>query len=430
MVGGYPVRWVMNVTDIDDKTIADSQPGSKRWRDEMGAQSEDPHANLRALTTFYEAEFLGDLNRFNIRRENFYRVPRATDYIDSMKDLIRDILASEYAYVRDGSVYFNVGTYSKSHVYGRLFAIDKENFREGVRIDADEYDRESVSDFVLWKGHKEGEPSWDFDIDGVNVPGRPGWHIECSAMSKDILGLPFDIHTGGVDLRFPHHEDELAQCTAGYHEQDQATFWMHNEFLEVEGKKMSKSLGNFFTLHELVDRGLDPLDVRFAMLQAHYRAVFNFTFEGVKAANVARRKIQDYIYDVKALAGDAAAQDSDGQMLHAAVFKELADDVHTPKALAELFSFVGEHPVSSLDSARAASIFASLVEINGVFDVFTMEDRPVLVIPDVIAQLAARRWDAKISKDWAESDRLRAEIAALGWVMMDGKEAYTLEPLS
>lgn len=429
VVGGYDVKWVMNVTDVDDKTIADSQLGSKRWLEGMGDQTADPRVNLSTYTQYYEAEFLEDLNSFNIKREHFFAVPRATDYIVQMQSLIEQIIDAGFGYISDGSVYFNVAAYRQKHEYGRLFAIDTANFREGVRIDADEYDRESVSDFVLWKEQKSSEPSWDFVIDGVNLPGRPGWHIECSAMSKELLGVPFDIHTGGVDLRFPHHEDELAQCCAGYKVQDQAAFWMHNEFLEVEGRKMSKSLGNFFTLRDLVLKGLHPLDIRFAMLQAHYRTVYNFTFEGIKAASVARKKIQEYVYDVKDLAGGSAASGNDGDMLRAAVFKELAADVHTPKALAELFSFVGEHPVSSLDPSRAASIFSSLVEINSVFDVFSTAYRPVMEIPDVVVQLAARRWDAKTSKDWAESDRLRAEITALGWAMNDGKESYTLEPL-
>lgn len=429
VVGGYPVHWVMNVTDIDDKTIRDSAVGSPRWRPEMGEQTSDPLENLRLYTSYFTTEFLADLRTFGIDVDHVVN-PRATDYIAQMQQLTRDILAAGYAYVSDGSVYFNVAAYSAKHTYGRLFTIDTQNFREGVRIDADEYDRESVSDFVLWKGQKDGEPAWDFEIDGQNVPGRPGWHIECSAMSQEILGLPFDIHTGGVDLRFPHHEDELAQCTAGYHVHDQATFWMHNEFLEVEGKKMSKSLGNFFTLRDLIGRGIDPLDVRFAMLQAHYRAVFNFTFDGVAAARTARAKVQDYVYDVIEAAGDqqAVASDGVGRALLDAVGQALADDVHTPRALAALFVFIGEHPARSLTAIDAASVLDALRAINDVFAVVTLAARPAVEIPDDIRELAEQRWAARAAKNWSESDRLRDELGARGWTMKDGKDAYTLEP--
>ncbi len=428
VVGGYPVRWVMNVTDIDDKTIRDSAVGSPRWRTEMGEQTSDPLENLRRYTSYFTQEFLADLRSFGIDVDHVVN-PRATDYIAQMQQLTRDILAAGYAYVSDGSVYFNVAAYSAKHSYGRLFTIDTQNFREGVRIDADEYDRESVSDFVLWKGRKDGEPAWDFEIDGVNLPGRPGWHIECSAMSQEILGLPFDIHTGGVDLRFPHHEDELAQCTAGYHVHDQATFWMHNEFLEVEGKKMSKSLGNFFTLRDLINRGIQPLDVRFAMLQAHYRAVFNFTFDGVAAARAARTKVQDYVYDVIDAAGDADASASEGigRQLLDSVGQALADDVHTPRALAALFVFISEHPARSLAAADAASVRDALRSINDVLAVVTLAHRPAQIVPDDIRALAEQRWAARTAKNWAESDRLRDELGTRGWTMKDGKDGYTLE---
>lgn len=431
VIGGYPVHWVMNVTDIDDKTIRDSAVGSPRWRPEMGEQTADPLENLRRFTSFFTQEFLADLGTFGIDVARVVN-PRATDYIAQMQQLTRDILAAGYAYVSDGSVYFNVAAYSAKHTYGRLFTIDTQNFREGVRIDADEYDRESVSDFVLWKGQKDGEPAWDFEIDGQNVPGRPGWHIECSAMSQEILGLPFDIHTGGVDLRFPHHEDELAQCTAGYHVHDQAAFWMHNEFLEVEGKKMSKSLGNFYTMRDLVNSGVQPLDVRFAMLQAHYRAVFNFTFDGVAAARTARAKVQDYVYDIVEAAGDhhAAASDGVGRQLLDAVGQALADDVHTPRALAALFVFMSDHPARSLAAADAASVLDALRAINDVLAVVTIGARPAVEIPADIRELAEQRWSARTAKNWAESDRLRDELTARGWTMKDGKDGYTLEPVS
>lgn len=434
VVGGYELKWVMNITDIDDKTIRDSAVGSQRWLAEMGEQGNDPHANLKALTSFYTKEFHRDLEVFGIRQEHFTAQPLATDFIPQMQSLILSIISAGFGYVSEGSVYFSVGAYSKQFSYGRLFAIDKEHFREGVRIDADEYDRDSVSDFVLWKGHKDGEPFWDFEIDGVNYPGRPGWHIECSAMSKEILGLPFDIHTGGVDLRFPHHEDELAQCTAGYHQHNQATFWIHNEFLEVEGRKMSKSLGNFFTLRDLMNQGLDPLDIRFAMLQAHYRTVFNFTFDGVRAASVARGKLQEYVYQVKgllAVSDDSASpiDDPKSALLREQFFSELANDLHTPKALAVLFAFIAANPALLLTPQQAHATLEVLSKVNEVLAVLDFGHRPAVVVPEVVETLARNRWNARTNNDWALSDKLRAELNALGWNMNDGKETYTIEQL-
>jgi len=430
-VGGYSVRWVMNITDIDDKTIIGSSIGSARWLPAMGEQTNDVRENLRAFTLYYEAAFKHDIETLGILPADFYAMPRATDYIPQMKDLIVDIVASGFGYVSDGSVYFNVNAYRKQYTYGRLFTIDTENFREGVRIDADEYDRDSVSDFVLWKGRKEGEPSWDLEIDGVALPGRPGWHIECSAMSNEILGLPFDIHTGGVDLRFPHHEDEIAQCCAGYHVQEQANYWMHNEFLEIEGRKMSKSLGNFYTLRDLLDRGHDPLDIRFAMMGSHYRALFNFTFDGLAAAAKARERVQNYIYD---LIESSATSSIEGHQpsvhsLRPSVFAELADDMHTPKALAALFSFMNDHKASSYSAEDARVVLDVLRELNQVFAAWTFGPRTTVDVPADVAALAAQRWAARSEKNWAESDRLRDAIIALGWSMKDGKTDYTLEKL-
>lgn len=440
-VGGYDVRWVMNVTDIDDKTIDGSAPGSARWRADMGPQSGDALVDLRTFTTYFERMFKDDIQAVGIQPGHFYAMPRATDYIKDMQELILDIVKHGVGYVSDGSVYFSTTAYRQLELpdgrratYGRIFQIDEEHFREGVRIDADEYDRESVSDFVLWKGRKGQEPYWDFVVDGHSVPGRPGWHIECSAMSKVLLDLPFDIHTGGVDLRFPHHEDELAQCTAGYHSYDQAMFWFHNEFLEVEGRKMSKSLGNFFVLSDLVKRGLDPLDIRYAMMSAHYRSVYNFTFENVTAMAKGRRRIQETIWK---LVENGAILGSE-QQNHASVppisivFERLADDLHTPTAMSELYGYVAsvDAVVNDMSAAERNAALADLSRVNDVFAVWSFEARPALNIPTRIQQIADERWAARTAKNWAESDRLRDLLASEGWSVKDGSAGYVLEPRS
>lgn len=429
-VGGYEVRWVMNITDIDDKTIRDSSETSDCWLPAMGSRAGDAHGDLRTFTAYWMQEFLHDIQTLGIRQDHLAALPRATDYIQPMQQLVVDIFNAGYAYVSQGSVYFNVGAYAQQHAYGRLYTIDREHFREGVRIDADEYDRESVSDFVLWKAQKDGEPAWDLHIDGQVLPGRPGWHLECSAMSHELLSpFPIDIHTGGVDLRFPHHEDELAQCCAGYHVPDQSHFWVHNEFLEVDGRKMSKSLGNYYTLRDLLDKGLDPLDIRFALLSAHYRTVLNFTFEGVRAAAAARRRVQEYIWDLVDRTDGYEVVDADAPNPLQEVFQELANDVHTPKALAALHTFINVHPVEEMDEHEAARVLYAFGLLNSVVAVWTAQPRPEIEIPDDVLDLADARWEARLAKNWAEADRLRDALVALGWHMKDGKDGYDILPL-
>lgn len=250
-------------------------------------------------------------------------------------------------------------------------------------------------------------------------------------MSHDLLGpLPFDIHTGGVDLRFPHHEDELAQCCAAWHVEDQARFWVHNEFLEVDGKKMSKSLGNFYTLRDLLVKGLDPMDIRFAMMGTHYRTVYNFTFDTVKAAAAARQKIQDYIWDLVERTGGFESFADEGPRELQSVFTELANDLHTPKALAQLHTFINENDVADMDESRAAKVLYEFGLLQQVFSVWTAEPRPALEIPEDVLAVADERWQARTAKNWAEADRLRDELAAMGWSMKDGKDTYTLEPIA
>lgn len=427
-VGGYEMRWVMNITDIDDKTIRDSSLGSEEWKPvEMGEQTTDPKANLRKLTDYYIEAFKNDISMVGIETKDFYCLSRATDYIDAMQDLVRKIVANGYAYIAKGAVYFSVSKWRKDQEYGRLKKIDFDNFREGVRIDADEYERESVSDFVLWKGKKEGEPYWDFDIDGESVPGRPGWHIECSAMEYELLGVPFDIHTGGVDLKFPHHEDEIAQSHAGYGV-DPTKFWCHNEFLEVEGTKMSKSEGNFFTLRDLLDRDIDPLDIRFSMLLSHYASRYNFTFDGIKAAHKTRMRIQDFIYSL--LEADSGTDSIDVEMYRDRIFSELANDLHTPKAMAEIFEFVNANSEKRPDEVSCEKALALLREVNEVFNVWSFEQREdeSQEVPSEVSRLAEERWQAKKDRDFPKADELRKEITRLGYTIKDAKDHYEIIP--
>src|SRR3989344_141340 len=254
---GLGVVQVMNITDVDDKTI-------------KGATAKK--IPLNQFTAEYTAAFFEDLAKLNIEPANIF--PKATEHIKEMIDLIEKLKAGKHTYERDGSVYYRISTFKN---YGKLSKVKIEDTKDNARVDNDEYDKESAKDFVLWKGKKEDEPSWDSPFG----PGRPGWHIECSAMAMKYLGPHIDIHAGGIDLIFPHHENEIAQSEAATGEPFVST-WMHNEYLFVEGKKMSKSLGNFYTLRDVLRDGHKPMAIRYLLLSAHYRTPLNFTEEGLK----------------------------------------------------------------------------------------------------------------------------------------------------
>lgn len=428
VVGGYKLKWVMNITNIDDKTIRDSANGSEAWLKEMGEQTDDPKENLKMLTDFYENSFIEDISKLGIEPMDFSAMPKATDYIAEMQDLIGKIIDKGVAYVSDGSVYFNVNEWRKRDVYGKLFYIDFDHFKEGVRIDADEYEREQVSDFVLWKGRKENEPYWEFEAEGQKCDGRPGWHIECSAMERELLGLPFDIHTGGIDLKFPHHEDEIAQSKAGYGVEP-TNYWCHNEFLEVEGEKMSKSKGNFFSLRDLIDKGIDPIDIRFAMFSAHYASKYNFTFDGIKAGRKGRLRIQDYIYALYdgAAGNEKAAIDE----LRREVFKEFANDLHTPKALGKIFSFINNNPAGKFDAESKKALIDFFGELNNIFNCWAFTEKPEekLDVPQEIVEMAEQRITARKERNFAKADELREKIQAAGYVVKDTKDSFVIEKL-
>jgi len=427
-VGNYDVRWVMNITDIDDKTIRDSAIGSPTWNPLIGEQTNDVHKNLSMLTEFYTSEFLEDISAVGINTSDINSIPRATKFIPQMQELITKIFKNGFAYIADGSVYFNVEKWQEQEHYGQLFTIDKTEFKKGVRIDADEYEREHVSDFVLWKAKKDNEPSWEYHLDGQILDGRPGWHIECSAMEYELLGLPFDIHTGGLDLRFPHHEDEIAQSKAGYGI-DPTVFWCHNEFLLVEGKKMSKSLGNFFTLRDLVQKGYDPKDVRFYMISAHYRSLFNFTFEALDASVKGRIRIQEFIDELlEATSFVENPTYDDIKELETKMMEAFASDLHVPKALSSLFIFINNFDFSTLSIQRQQLLLQLFSKLNTIFSVFRLEkiEKPVDQIPEEIKELAAQRDKAKRNKDYALADSLRATILERGFTINDASNGYII----
>lgn len=378
----YDVSWVMNITDIDDKMI---KCAKETYPDEQPMQA------LGKLADKYTDIFIDDIEKIGIKRGDITRLPRATDHIGGMQDIIRGLVKDGVAYISEGSVYFSVEKYQKSGKdYGRLVDLD---FTAKARVTDDQDQKEGVADFALWKSKKEGEPYWDFDIDGKDYPGRPGWHIECSAMSTHFLGQPFDIHTGGVDLKFPHHENELAQCGGV-----QANYYLHNEHLHIESEKMSKSLGNIKTLAD-IDR---PLAFRYLVMGAHYRSQMDFGESDLQAASERIKNLRTYADQLNyARNGQLPASDSTGGVAEFTnQFQEaLRDDLNTPKALAAVSKIEGK--VYSEDAKQAMKLF------DEVFGLQLIDETP---LKDVVLELIDRYEAARKAKDFVLSDKLRKQL--------------------
>jgi len=407
---GLEVTQVMNFTDVDDKTIRGSQEAGE---------------SLEAFTARYKQAFFEDLDTLRVQRAEVY--PAATEHVAEMVELIRSLRERGHTYEDAGSVYFRLSTFPG---YGRLANLNPEQMRSSGRVDNDEYEKEDVRDFALWKAWtpEDGPVFWETELG----KGRPGWHIECSAMSMKYLGTEFDIHTGGVDNRFPHHENEIAQscCATGA---GFARLWMHSEFLLVEGKKMSKSLGNFYTLRDLLDKGLDPVAIRYTLLSVHYRAQLNFSFEGVEAGAQAVRRLRDLN---RRLAG---AQPGAGSGGRAAAFTEscrrefteaVEDDLNLAGALGHLFVWLRE--VNALldegcpDWRELDLLTAWLGRVDSLLDVLREDADEGLRAR--VEELVQRRVEAKKAKDFTLADQLRAEVEALGWVVKDTPQGPVIHP--
>ncbi len=413
---GRTVRHCMNITDVEDKIIRDSQ---KDLAPE--ATNEERHGAMSALTERYTQAFLEDLETLRVLRPDV--LPRATDHIPHMIRLVRTLEEKGLAYTREGSVYYRIAAFPE---YGALAHLDREGMREGASGDADEYERDAAADFVLWKAAKPGEPWWDSPWG----PGRPGWHIECSAMGIEHLGEHVDIHTGGVDLIFPHHENEIAQSEGclGHRWVDS---WVHGEFLMVEGEKMSKSLGNFYTLRDLVDKGVDPIAFRFAIQSNHYRKLYNFSFEGLKASENALKRIRAFrrrMEDEGAPAGQGEWKEALDPRQRLAKAREdfwaaMGDDLNTPEALAALFTLISDLNAQddriALTREERDETLAFLDETDSVFAAWPKETGS---LDATVEGLIEARKAAKAAKDWAEADRLRDAIQALGIVLEDRKD--------
>jgi cysteinyl-tRNA synthetase len=392
--GPARVKHVRNITDVDDKTIRRSRMEKRPLAEVTGHWADKFHADCTALNCLPP-----------------HVEPTATGHIAEQIDMIGILERKGHAYrAEDGSVYFKVSSFDG---YGRLSRVRERELRPGgsfkpAALDADE--KEDGSDFALWKAHKpdDGDVSWESPWGR----GRPGWHIECSAMSRKHLGETIDLHTGGVDLLFPHHENEIAQsecCTGALF----SHHWYHSEHLLVDGKKMSKSLGNLYTLEDIQARGYSAMALRYALLAGHPRKQLNFTLDSLHAAESALATLRSFRALLPATGGNAG--------VFQPVFDALHDDLNTPAALGALFSIVNAGPAGADAAALDRVLFALGLALDA--PIFQKAEAPAAV-----TALAEQRWAAKKIKDFAAADRLRAEINAAGWSMLDRKDGYSLEP--
>jgi cysteinyl-tRNA synthetase len=400
---GYQVTQVMNLTDVDDKTIRDSQANQ---------------LPLDQFTAKYKASFFEDLKVLNIELAEVY--PAATDHIQEMIDLVQTLIDKGFAYqAEDQCVYFSI---DKFPAYGKLARINLEGQRSGVRIANDEYAKDNVADFALWKAWTpaDGDVKWTSPWGD----GRPGWHIECSAMAMKYLGKTFDLHTGGIDNMFPHHEDEIAQseCANG---KKYVNYWLHCAHLIVNGEKMSKSTGNFFTLRELIDKGYTGRDMRYVLLGTHYRQKLNFTFESINGAKSALGRIDELVTKLKLISAPGAPSNQIIDKIETMKrgFKAgIENDLTLSTSLAALFEFVREinKLITTLNQSDANAILTALRDIDQVLGCLEIDKKEE--VPEEVLKLGEARLIARGEKDWAKSDQLRDQIMALGYSVKDSAQ--------
>ena len=401
---GYTLNHVMNITDVEDKIIRSAMQQGK---------------TLHEYTEPYEKAFLEDTDALRLERPE--RLVRATEHIPEMVAAIEKLEQKGYTYQSDGSVYYKI---SKFADYGKLSHLDVSGIRAGARVDVDEYDKADARDFVLWKAKRDSEPSWDAPMG----QGRPGWHIECSVMAMKYLGDTLDIHAGGIDLTFPHHENEIAQSEALSGKQF-SRFWLHAEHLIVEGQKMSKSLGNFYTLRDLFERGYQPEVIRYLLVSVPYRKKLNFTFDGLKAAATSIDRLRNYklrLDSDKFAAGENVAITERTALALRQFEESLDDDLNTAEALAAIFEYVRDTN-SSMDArefheGNRAAALALFDRFDSIMDVLRPAAREAKISETQIDTLIAERVQARKTKDFKRSDEIRAQLLESGVILEDTKE--------
>ena len=401
---GYQLDHVMNITDVDDKII----------RNAVARRQSIGEYSARFTTAFFE-------DSESLRLERPERVTPATGHIDEMAEAIRKLGEQGYTYESDGSIYFRIAKFPE---YGKLSHMDFSGTRPGARVDNDNYEKDDARDFVLWKAAKENEPYWDT----VVGRGRPGWHIECSVMAIRYLGDTLDLHAGGVDLIFPHHENEIAQSECLTHHLF-SRFWVHSEFLLVDGQKMSKSLGNFYTLRDILSKGYAPETVRYLLAQVPYRKALNFTFDGLKSAATAIDRVRNFDLRVKTgkfEEGSNPDLDARAQVATGGFRAAMDDDLNTAEALGSVFEYIRDVNIAmDKDEFRAGNV-ASAKAVLDLFDLVFDVLRPTAAtdgLPDeeVEAKIEERR-DAKKARKFAGADQIRVWLLDRGIIIEDTKD--------
>jgi cysteinyl-tRNA synthetase len=401
---GYRLRHVMNITDVDDKIIGRAVELKK---------------TLREYTDEYIRLFMEDFDALGAERPE--EILRATDHIPEMVEIIKRLGANGHAYESEGSTYFRIASFEK---YGRLSKMNFEGNQAGAseRVDADEYDKENVRDFVLWKAAKEGEPFWETELG----KGRPGWHIECSAMSMKSLGETFDIHAGGIDLVFPHHENEIAQ-SEGATGKPFVRYWAHSEFLLAEGEKMSKSKGNYYTVRGLIEQGHTPRAIRYLLLSSQHTKQFNFTLEGLRGAETTVERLNDFkkrLTELKTEAGSTPAIADSIERAQRRFEEALDEDLNTAEALAALHDFARETNAAmskgEIKDGDKAALLALVDRFDSVFNIFGEAKQELL--DSEIQALIDQRQEARKSKDFARADEIRNQLTAMGIILEDTKD--------
>ena len=412
---GYRVLQVMNVTDVDDSIIQNAAHAGM---------------NIRDYTEKYIRAFLEDTGALNIEMPE--ELVRATDHIDDMVTLIEKLQENGFTYKSDGSIYFRI---SKFPEYGKLSKIDTHGMKAGARVDVDQYEKDDARDFALWKAPKPGEHFWETRIG----PGRPGWHVECSAMSMKYLGETLDIHTGGVDLAFPHHENEIAQ-SEGATNRPFVRLWLHAEHLIIDGQKMSKSLGNFYTLRDLFARGQKPSTIRYLLLSVPYRRQLNFTESGLKQAENSIERLRNFVVRLKSAQFPAGSNPEIVKRVEKAETEfdtGLADDVNTSVALASVFEMVREVNTAmdngTFQQQDAPRVLAAMEKFDGILAILNDDDAEKLrklgfgaeesrMGAAQVEALIAERVAAKRRRDFNRSDEIRQELATAGILLEDNKD--------
>jgi cysteinyl-tRNA synthetase len=401
---GYRLDHVMNITDVDDRIIQQA----------LGA-----HQSLREYTAVYEKAFLDDCALLRLERPE--HLVRATDHIQDMAAVIRRLGEKGYTYTSDGSIYFRIARFPE---YGKLSHADFSGIRAGARVDTDRYEKDDARDFALWKAPKDGEPFWETGIG----PGRPGWHIECSTMAMKYLGETLDIHAGGIDLTFPHHENEIAQSEA-LTGKPFARFWIHSEHLLVDDQTMSKSLGNFLTLRDVVAQGYAPEAVRYLLASVPYRKKLNFTFDSLRSAASSLERLRNFRWRLekeKFPEGAGKALEERTRAAQVRFDAAMDDDLNTAEALGAAFEFVRDANTAmdagEFGAGNTAAALAFLTRFDAVFDAIRPSAQETGISDAEIAALIAEREQARKARQFARADEIRKYLADRGVILEDAKE--------